>query len=118
MRWDVSGEDEGKSAKGKAPPTRYSCPAKGGLMYREGGNAAICDFHRPKLQKLQEGKAQRMGKICKAAQAFRGDGIGRRQYSGGIALRDKIREEGQGVATGIILGQQAEGVLSILPLPR
>ena len=42
----------------------------------------------------------------------------RRQYCGGIALRDKIREEGQGVAAGIILGQQAEGVLSILPLPR
>lgn len=59
-----------------------------------------------------------MGKIRKAAQAFRGDGIGRRQYSGGIALRNKIREEGQGVAAGIILGQQAEGVLSILPLPR
>ena len=59
-----------------------------------------------------------MGEICKAAQVVRGDGIGRRQHSGGIALRDKIREEGQGVAAGIILGQQVEGIYGILPVPR
>lgn len=44
MRWDASGEDEGKSVKGKAPPTRYSCPAKGGLMYREGATQPFAIF--------------------------------------------------------------------------
>lgn len=108
----------GKIGKGQGAADAILLSGEGRTDVSRGGNAAICDFHRPKPRKLQEGKAQRMGKICKAAQAFRGDGIGRRQYSGGIALRDKIREEGQGVAMGIILGQQAEGVLSILPLPR
>ena len=67
---------------------------------------------------LQQGKPQFGGEGLKLPQPPGGNGIGRRQYCGGIALRDKIREEGQGVAAGIILGQQAEGVLSILPLPR
>ena len=91
MRWDVSGEDEGKSVKGKAPPTRYSC------------NAAICDFHRPKPRKLQEGKAQRMGKICKAAQAFRGDGIGRRQYIPTMEQQKKITEKYKTISDEIAL---------------
>ena len=108
----------GKIGKGQGAADAILLSGERRTDVSRGGNAAICDFHRPKPRKLQEGKAQRMGKIRKAAQAFRGDGIGRRQYSGGIALRDKIREEGQGVAAGIILGQQAEGVLSILPLPR
>ena len=67
---------------------------------------------------LQQGKPQFGGEGLKLPQPPGGNGIGRGQHGGGIALRDEVREEGQRIAAGVVLCQQPEGFFGILPRPR